>query len=148
MTGVAIKTIMGTIEFIVGLGVVIETPQLPAVGVVTQATVFSKTLFVNIVRFVAGITVNRGCLEGGRKMAFFTGCDGVLPYQRKLCQVMIENDPVSPVIFIMATFTFLAFLTFVSVIKSMTGIAIGTELIVKQVSFVTGLAFNIFMLAT
>ena len=76
-------------------------------------------------------------------MAFFTGRDGMLSNQWKMRQVMIENNPVSPIVFIMATFALLAFLALMLVIETMARVTIRTKFFLKQVAFMTCLTFDI-----
>ena len=52
MTGVTVQSLMGTVEFVIGLGVVVEAPQPPAIGVVAQSTVVTKPHLVGVIGLV------------------------------------------------------------------------------------------------
>ena len=55
MAGVAMYFEMCAVEFVVGLSIVIEAPNPPAVGVVAIGTIATQGKLVNIVIFVASI---------------------------------------------------------------------------------------------
>ena len=49
----AIKSLMGAVKLVVGLGVVIKTPQFPAIGVMAQPAVFTEPLLMCVIGLVA-----------------------------------------------------------------------------------------------
>lgn len=57
MAGLAIKFLMGAIELVIGLGVVIEFPYAPAVGIVAGDAMVAERAFVGIVLFVTGAAI-------------------------------------------------------------------------------------------
>ena len=134
---------MGAVEFVVGLGVVIEFPDAPAIGVVAGAAMDAERELVNIVTLVARIAIQRFHLVAGVQMAFFARYGGMQSDERKTRHVMIKNHAFVPFLLVMAARTFLAFLAFVYVIAFMAGKTGIAPLFLVQVAAMTILAGDV-----
>jgi hypothetical protein len=65
VTGLAIQLHVRTIELVIGLGVVVELPDAPAIGIVTGGAMGAEGEFVNIILLVARIAIPRLHLVAG-----------------------------------------------------------------------------------
>ena len=59
VTGLAIELHVRTIEFVIGLGVVVELPDAPAIGVVAGGAVGAEGELVNIIFLVTRVAIQR-----------------------------------------------------------------------------------------
>ena len=123
VTAVASQSFVRTVEDIVGLLVMVEYPQRPAVRVMAAIAVWAETLTVNIIAPVAVDTGVGGILVGGRKMTLFTRNHCMQSDERKLGQVVIEEDFSSPRVFVMTIAALFPLLTIVNVVARMTAVA-------------------------
>lgn len=71
VAGAAVQPEMGAIEAIIGLTVVVEAPERPAVRVVTQLAIGAQTAFVNVLGFMAADTFQDRVSVFPRQVAFF-----------------------------------------------------------------------------
>ena len=110
---------MGAVEYAIRLGVVVEAPHLPAVGVVAITAVLAQSLLMGIIRAMACRAVDGSISIGGRGVAGLAGCDRVQAHQRESRQVVVEEDLPVPPTLIVATLALLAFLAFVDVVRPM-----------------------------
>lgn len=111
------QSLMRAIQDIVGLLVVVEYPQWPAVRVMAAIAEWAEALMV---RVITPVTVDAGAgsiLVSGRQMTFFTGHDCMQADERELSQVMIEKYFPAPcllVVTVVASFPLLAVVNIVA----------------------------------
>lgn len=129
MTGLAAESFMGAIQGVIGLRRVIETPEGPAVRVVTQPAFRSEPLFVGITFFVTLGTFERGSLEGGGEMAFFAGHDRMLADKRELRQIMVKEYFFGPAAGIVTAFALVAQASLVNVVALVAPVAGHAQLV-------------------
>lgn len=102
MAGLAIELAVLALELVVGLGVMIEFPYTPAIGVMAGGTTLAERVLVNVVLLVAGVTVEGIHLVAGVQVAFLARHRCVQADERKASHVMIEDHPLIPSLFIVA----------------------------------------------
>ena len=90
MTGVTEDLFMGAVEFVIGLGIVVEAPHAPAVGVVAQCATVPQGALVDVVLFMAGVAGEGGQLVAGVQVAFLAGYRGVQADEREARHVVVE----------------------------------------------------------
>ena len=91
MARVAVQAFVGAIQHEIRLGVVVESPQAPAIGVVTEPAFCPQAPFVIIIPHVATHTVRPCVLIGWRQVTGPAGGSGMQPDQREFREVMIEG---------------------------------------------------------
>ncbi len=102
MTGLASELLVFTLERIVGLGFVIEGPQQPIVGVVAITALLTHTALVLILRFVTGETFDIRLLKLSAQVARLASGHTVDADEWKTGNVVFEEDPLIPSVFIVA----------------------------------------------
>ncbi len=105
MARVAMQPIVGPIQHEIRLGVVIEAPQAPAIGVVTEPAFWSQAPSVFIIPRVATHTVRLCVLIGWRQVTGTAGGSGMQPDQREFREVMIEGNLRFPTCLVVALVT-------------------------------------------
>jgi hypothetical protein len=65
MTGLAIEFYVCAVELVIGLGVMVEIPDAPAIGVVAGGAMVAEGELVNIILLVARIAIQRVHLVAG-----------------------------------------------------------------------------------
>ncbi len=95
MTGVAIQTAVRAGQRVFRLGVVVITPPLPAIGIVTEPAIRSQATFVMRIA-VATRTIQRRILELRRPMTAFATYRRMTSNQRKPGEVVIERTRLAP----------------------------------------------------
>lgn len=113
--------LMGASELVIRLGVVIEAPQVPAIGVVALFAMRSQGSFMDIICLVATIACQGGPFVGRVKMALFARGGRMQSDEWKAGQAMVEDHLLPPASLIMATRAFFTFLAVMHVIRLMTG---------------------------
>lgn len=96
---------MGAGELKLGLFVVVELPETPAVGVVAHFTFLTEVLFVLILVLMAGEALFFRVFKGVADMAFFTRSKGMLAYERECGNVMVKKHLFRPALLVMTFFT-------------------------------------------
>jgi hypothetical protein len=91
-----------TLEWVIGLIVVIEGPQQPAVGGMAITTLLTHAFLMHIIRLVAGETLDIGFLELAAQVAQLTGSHTVDADEWKTGNVMFKKDLLIPRLFVMA----------------------------------------------
>ncbi len=122
MAGMAFELFVGTVQGRFCLSVMIEDPQLPAIGVVACAALAAQTPFMVCILMAIG-TLARGLFEGLRQMAFFAGHHRMQAYKREARQVMVKGNVFAPTRWIMAFGAFFAELPLVHIILLMAAVA-------------------------
>lgn len=120
---------MFPVEDVLGLGIVIELPEPPSIGIMTMSTFGAETPFVLIIRLVTAHAVQPGVLVCVVQVAFFAGSDGMDTNQRKFGEIMVKKHLGSPAPLIVAALTHIPFLTFVDIVLMMTIITICSKLL-------------------
>jgi len=143
---VTIEPLMSTVERVTCLGIVIETPARPAVRVVTQGAISRQPAFVMGI-LVAARTAALRVFERSRAMAFLAGRDRMTANQWKSRDLVIEGHIAPPARFLVALFATAAELSFVGIVFLVTRHAIRCELVAIEVAAMTGIAFDLRMLA-
>jgi len=113
--------LMGAGELVIRLGVVIEAPQVPAIGIVALLAMRPQRAFMDIIRLVATIACQCGPFVGRVKMAFFARGGRMQADEWKTGQAMIEDHLFSPTPLIMATRAFFTFLAVMYIIRLVAG---------------------------
>ena len=72
VAGAAVQPEMGAIKAIIGLTVVIESPEGPAIRVVTQLAIGAQTALVNVLRLMAADAFQDRVSVLRRQVTFFT----------------------------------------------------------------------------
>jgi len=128
------------------LPVVIETPDRPAVGIVTCVAIGSEASLVQGVLMAAGAGARR-VLEGFRAMALIAADLRVTADQWKSRQIVVECDRLAPARLFMALLATGAELALVGLILLVTGHALGGQLVAVEITFMTGVALDLRVLA-
>lgn len=119
VAGAAVQPEMGAIKAIIGLTVVVEAPEGPAIRVVTQVAVGAQTAFVNVFGFMAVDTLQKRVFVFRRQVALFARDRRMQSDEREARKVMVEEDFGAPTRFVMTVFTSLPLLTFVNIVLLM-----------------------------
>ncbi len=122
MAGVTFELFVSAVQRSLRLGVVIEDPQLPAIGVVACAALSAQTPFMVGVLVAIG-TLARGLFEGLRQMAFFARHHAMQANEGKARQVMVKGNVFAPARRIMAFRALFAELSLVHIILFMAAVA-------------------------
>ena len=77
VAGPAHQALMGSFQHKISLGIVVEPPEVPTVGVMTESALSAEAPFVVILGFVAAQAVHGGVFVGCLQMALFAGGDCV-----------------------------------------------------------------------
>jgi len=81
VTHVASQTLMGVLQYELRLGIVIEGPEAPTIGVVAGTTLITQAALVNITLAVTIQTARCGVMEALVQVTGFTWSDRVVPNQ-------------------------------------------------------------------
>lgn len=138
MTAVTVRFFMRTIEFESGLGIVVKTPDQPAVRCMALLAILAEFATMRVIGFVAVIATGSRILVNGTQMTLFTGYNGMQADQGKLCDVVFEAHLGAPAGFVVAARTVLALLSLVHIIDLVTGQAIGGQPGVVNMLLVAG----------
>lgn len=87
---------MGTVECEVGLFVVVEAPEVPAIGVVAVLATGSEVRLVKVIFAVAVAAQHRRVMELLGRMALLAGRHLVQPKKREAAETMIEKHVGGP----------------------------------------------------
>lgn len=145
VTVIAVHIIMGAIESKIGILVMIERPQIPAIGVMTLLTVRAETCLVHIVILVTVQALMARRIKAAASMAVITGGHRMQAGQWKRTHVMIESHLRIPVDGTVATRALLAGLALMRVIGLMAGVTAGGRFCSVQIPLVTTDAGRLFM---
>jgi hypothetical protein len=143
VTGLAIDLHMRTIEFVIGLGVVVELPDAPTIGVVAGGAMGAEHELVNIIFLVARIAVQRIHLVAGVQMTFLARHGGMQADEREAGHVMVEYHSLVPLLLVVAARALLTFLVFMYVIVFMAGKTGLAYLLLVQVTAMAVLAGDV-----
>lgn len=88
----AVQPEMGAIKAVIGLTVVVEAPESPAIGVVTQLAIDAQTTFVNVFGLMTADAFQDRVSVFPRQVALFARGRRMQPDERKTCKVMVEED--------------------------------------------------------
>jgi len=143
MAGQAIETGMTSRESEFGLGIVIETPELPAIGVVTNGAVASEPFLVDVPGRVAFCTFKRGILESGARVASLASRQGMQAEQRESRQVMVEKHRLPPTFGVMAFPALFALLASMHILLEMTAFAFQRRFAKSKRLFMAAVAFGV-----
>jgi len=102
MAGLAIELHMSAVEFVIGLGVVIELPDGPSIGVVANGAMGAQGALMNVILFMAGTASQRIYLVARVQMALLARDGGMQADKRKACHVVIKDHALVPFLFVMA----------------------------------------------
>jgi len=129
---------MCTIEFEAGLGIVVKTPDQPAIRCMALLAVLAEFAAMRVIGLVAVITLGGRILVNGTQMTLFTGYDGMQTDQRKPGDVVFEAHFGTPAGFVVAARAVLALLSLMYIIDLVTGQAVGGQPGVVNMLFVAG----------
>lgn len=147
VTGLAGQTGVRAVQFVIGLGVMVESPQGPVIRVVALGAGCSQGLLVNIIGLMTDRAFQRRTFEGRGEMTLLAWRDGMLADQRKPGEAMIKYYFSAPVTFIVATFTTFAFLAIVLVVALVTGKTFRGEFVAIDIALVAGVAGDFLVFA-
>jgi hypothetical protein len=145
VAGLAIEAAMGSRQRVARLCIVIKTPALPAIWIVTKRTIRPQPTFMVPVT-VAGVAIQRRSLELQGAMAFLARHDGMASDQRKSGDIVIKGRS-TPADLSVTLFAANAQLAFVSIILLVTGHAAGRELVAIKIPGVARIALDLCMRA-
>jgi hypothetical protein len=137
----AIQTAMGSRQRVACLCIVIKTPALPAIRVVTKRTVGSQPAFMMPVA-VTGVAIQRRPLELLGAMAFLARHDGMASNQRKPGDIVIKGR-FTPADLSVTLFAANAELAFVSIILLVTRHAAGRQSVAIDIPGMAGIALDL-----
>ena len=103
MARVAMQPVVGSIQHEIRLGIVVESPQAPAIGIMAETAFCTQAPFVFIIPRVTTDTVRPRVLIGWRQVTGSAGGDGMQPDKREFCQVMVEGNFRFPTRLVVAT---------------------------------------------
>jgi hypothetical protein len=147
VAGVTIEIAMRAHQRVAGLGVVIESPPLPTIGVVANRAARAEATFVMFIP-VAVDAIQRRILVRRRSMALFARYDRVASDKRKSSEVVIERDCSAPTDLSVTFLAVAAKLSLVAIILPVTGNARRRQLVAVEIAGVTGIALNLRMRAS
>jgi hypothetical protein len=136
---------MGSRQRVACLCIVIITPALPAIRVVTKRAVGSQPAFMMPVA-VTGVAIQRRPLELLGAMAFLARHDGMASNQRKPGDIVIKGR-FAPADLSVTLFAANAKLAFVSIILLMTGRAAGAQSVAIEIPGMASIALDLRMRA-
>lgn len=120
VAGVTFQPAMGARQRETRLGVMVETPKLPAIRVMASRAAPAQTPLVVLVA-MTGRALQRCIAETGRRVTVFAGNRRVQADQGKTRQVVIECDLLSPASLIVTSRTFLPQLALVGIVPAVAG---------------------------
>ena len=123
-----------------GLLAVVKIPDCPAIGRMAGVALLAQPTLVHILLRVTIIAFARATVESLRAMALRATDHHMQAQQREFRQVMIEADFALPMILAVATVATGAELGTVRIGGTMTGKALGTELLLRHFGRVAGMA--------
>jgi hypothetical protein len=138
MAVVAAKLFVTAIKRKIGLFVVIENPQSPAVRVMAKSTVLSQCGLVLVIGLMAGETPRFGILEDSGQVTLLAGRGCVQPDKGETRQVVVENDLLRPARLLVTTFAIFTLLATVNVVVSVAGATPDREIFLFECTPVTG----------
>ncbi len=146
VAGAAIQPEMGAIESIIGLTVVVEAPEGPAIRVVTQLAIGTQTAFVNVLGLMAADAFQDRVSVFPRQMAFFARGRRMQSDERETRKIMVEEDFGAPARLVVTAFALLAFLALVNIVLLMASKTGLSQLLLLWIGpHVTGSASELFM---
>ena len=146
VAGMTIETAMRPIQNVSGFLIVVEAPAGPTVGIVTRCAVAREAAFMMSISMAIHAGARR-ILERRRAMAFLARHDGVTPDKRESRDIVIECDLLSPTRFFMALFAAISELSLVRIVLLVTRGAVCGDFITIKIAGVTGIAFDLAVLA-
>ena len=91
-----VELAMRTGQRILGLSIVVEYPEIPAIGVMARLALRAKRCFVRIIGPVAGITVSWAVCKNTVAMTFLTLNNSVHSYQWQPSKIVIKPNVLGP----------------------------------------------------
>ena len=136
------QSLVRTAQTEVRLSIVIEAPDTPAIGRVTEGAVPCQTPFVDVIGLVTIDALSSYAPVAAVEMAVLAGRRGMQAEQRETRQVVIETDPLTPTVTRVTAGTILAQASGMDVVRGMTGPTAGLEFLVDILALVTGDAMD------
>lgn len=96
VAGLALQTLMGSIQHKISLGIVVVLPEVPTVGVVAESAPCAEALLMVILGFVAAQAVHWGVLVGCTQVTLFAGSDCVQSDEGEPNQIVVKKEFFSP----------------------------------------------------
>ncbi|MEQ1694230.1 MAG: hypothetical protein ABL901_00175 [Hyphomicrobiaceae bacterium] len=137
-----IKALVRPCQRKLGLLCVVESPERPAIGIMTNAARRTQPAFVPRV-FVAGLASKRRILEPLRAVTFFARNTGMEPNERKPCHVVVKFDLLAPTGFLVTLLAFRTKLALMRVAFRMAARARHWQLILVEIAQVAGFTFRL-----
>ncbi len=123
VAGATVQPEMGAIQAIVGLTVVVEAPEDPAIRVVTQVAFRAQTAFVVVFGLMAADTLQGRIFVFLRQVAFFAGGRRMQSDEGEARKIMVEEDfgaPARHIVTVLALLPLLALMYIVLLMASKT----------------------------
>jgi hypothetical protein len=146
MAQMALHPLMRAGERILRLPLVIELPEFPSHGLMTQGAIVPEPFLVEAI-LVTGGAFAGSVLEGRRTVTCLAKHKAMQTDQREAGLVMIEIDLLPPPAFIMASLAFGAELPLMRIVFFVAGGAGRWQLFAIKVALVAGIAFRLPVLA-
>ena len=112
---------MGTVEFVIGIFIVIEEPHPPTIRIVADSTFAAEGTLMHVIFLMACIACVGIHLVVAGKMTLFAGHRRVKTDEGKVGNVMVENHVFIPFLFVVAAGTLFTLFALVNVIILMAG---------------------------
>jgi len=132
MAGRALESGVGAVQWEIGLAVVIERPQHPAVGVVAGFASIAQRPLVLVIVAMTFHALARSVAVGGRQVAFLAWCGRVQSDQGKARETVIEQHPAAPGILVVAVGALGSLLSLVGIVGPVTGHAGGLQFLLQS----------------
>ena len=146
MTRVTLQTLVRTGKRKLRFLAVIETPKFKSIGVMAARTGRANPALVIFV-FVAALAGPRSILVGCGPVTLLARYRCVKSDKWKPGQIMIEGDLLAPARFGVTRLAFFPELTLMRIVVLVAGDAGRTELVLIEIAFVAGVAFDLLVLS-
>ena len=138
---------MCPIKLEVGILVMVEAPQIPAVGVMTLGAIRSQPGLVYVVIHMALQALLAGGFELLRQMTIITGDNGMQAGERKATHVMVKTQFRCPARGAVTAGAVLVCLPLVHIVQLVAGNTLSRRFLFIQLTFVTADTGHLVMLA-
>ena len=132
MTRVTTQPLMRSGERKLGLLVMVETPESPAIGIVARPAFRTQTAFM--VRILMTSDASRlHVLERRRLVTFLARHHRMLADEREAREIMVECNLLAPVRLVMTLLAAVSQLSLVRIVLFVTGVAVPTQLVAVNI---------------
>jgi hypothetical protein len=147
VTSVTVDLTVLTIEGKFSLGIVIEGPQQPGIGIVAVTTLLTHAPLMGLIGLVTGEAGGIRLLKFSTEMAGFASSNTVYSNEGKPCNVMLEKELYIPTAFIVTIATILTQFILVHIKRPVTGDTYSLFQTVHRHATMTGATYQILVFA-